>query len=79
MKKLLEGVFDLENLTKIVEEEHAEALDEATNRTVLWIDTSYKAMDYNLSTDDFEECATWQKYWNLTAELEKNKVMGSRV
>uniref|UniRef100_A0A1I7UKL4 Neur_chan_LBD domain-containing protein n=1 Tax=Caenorhabditis tropicalis TaxID=1561998 RepID=A0A1I7UKL4_9PELO len=75
IKKLLEGVFDLENLTKIVEEEHAEALDEATNRTVLWIDTSYKAMDYNLSIDEIEECHTWQKYWNLSAEAKEAKAL----
>ncbi|KAF1766999.1 hypothetical protein GCK72_006957 [Caenorhabditis remanei] len=73
VKKLLEGVFDLENLTKIVEEEHADALDEATNRTVLWIDTSYKALDYNLSIHEIEECATWQKYWNLSAEAKETK------
>ncbi|UMM20017.1 hypothetical protein L5515_015398 [Caenorhabditis briggsae] len=73
VKKLLEGVFDLENLTKIVEEEHAEALDEATNRTVLWIDTSYKAMDYNLSIDEMTECATWQKYWNLSETIKETK------
>lgn len=78
VKKLLEGVFDLENLTKIVEEEHAEALDEATNRTVLWIDTSYKAMDYNLSIDEMEECSTWQKYWNLS-ETVKEKNVGKEM
>ncbi|CAI2347006.1 unnamed protein product [Caenorhabditis sp. 36 PRJEB53466] len=73
VKKLLEGVFDLENLTKIVEEEHADALDEATNRTVLWIDTSYKAMDFNLSIDEIEECVTWQKFWNVSAEAKEAK------
>uniref|UniRef100_A0A8R1DHR9 Uncharacterized protein n=2 Tax=Caenorhabditis japonica TaxID=281687 RepID=A0A8R1DHR9_CAEJA len=74
VKKLLEGANDLGNLTKLVEEEHAEALDEATNRTVLWIDTSYKAMDFNLSIDEMEECVTWQKFWNLTEAAKEAKL-----
>ncbi|CAP38188.1 Protein CBG21355, partial [Caenorhabditis briggsae] len=30
-------------------------------------------MDYNLSIDEMTECATWQKYWNLSETIKETK------
>ncbi|CAD6191802.1 unnamed protein product [Caenorhabditis auriculariae] len=79
IQKLLEGALDLQNLTKAVEQEHAESLEDEANRTVLWIDASYKAMDYNLSVNEYPECIEWQKYWaaleNATVIVVSNETL----
>uniref|UniRef100_A0A1I7WXC8 Neur_chan_LBD domain-containing protein n=1 Tax=Heterorhabditis bacteriophora TaxID=37862 RepID=A0A1I7WXC8_HETBA len=64
--ELLRDTFDLFNLTRLVEQEHADSLEDALNRTVLWIDASYKAEDFKLNVSSFPECKAWKRYWNIT-------------
>lgn len=43
-------------------------------RTVLWIDASYKAEDFNLNVSALPECQAWQKFWSINTTRKDGKV-----
>ncbi|KAL6734202.1 hypothetical protein Aduo_004768 [Ancylostoma duodenale] len=70
---LLSGAKEILNITKQVEEKFLSSLDDETNRTVLWIDASYKAEDFNLNTTSLPECQAWRKFWSINATDDEDK------
>ncbi|CAJ0608677.1 unnamed protein product [Cylicocyclus nassatus] len=79
---LLIGADSIWNLTKQVEEEFLSSQSDSSNRTVLWIDASYKAEDYKLNTTLLAECQKWKRFWSLNRteeEEEKNATSSAEV
>ncbi|RCN49392.1 hypothetical protein ANCCAN_04477, partial [Ancylostoma caninum] len=70
---LLSGAKEILNITKQVEEKFSSSLSDETNRTVLWIDASYKAEDFNLNTTSLPECQAWRKFWSVNATDDEDK------
>uniref|UniRef100_A0A914Y1Y3 Uncharacterized protein n=1 Tax=Panagrolaimus superbus TaxID=310955 RepID=A0A914Y1Y3_9BILA len=39
-------------------------LEDVDNKTVLWIDATYKALDHGMNITLIPECEVWQEYWD---------------
>ncbi|VDO29031.1 unnamed protein product [Heligmosomoides polygyrus] len=80
---LLSRVVDISNLTKHIEEEYLSSEEDALNRTdsfartVLWIDASYKAEDFNLNVSALPECQAWQKFWSINTTRKDGKELNT--
>ncbi|KAE9550514.1 hypothetical protein FO519_006265 [Halicephalobus sp. NKZ332] len=76
-KDPLEALFDLfaGNETNVKDDIGTKPdLEEIKNKTVLWIDASYKALDYGMNVTIIPECEVWQDYWeNNSTLIEKVK------
>ncbi|KAJ1373134.1 hypothetical protein KIN20_035469 [Parelaphostrongylus tenuis] len=69
ISRLLLGEFGIANMTKEKEDESGDG----SNKTVLWIDASYKAEDYKLNVSLLPECQAWQEYWSTTDSDDEEK------
>ncbi|CAI5442792.1 unnamed protein product [Caenorhabditis angaria] len=56
-----------------------DGFDQNDTSSTLIIDTHYKALDWNLTVDEMDECVKWQKYWNITAKMKNGTDLNNTV